>query len=157
MIDWYEINGINPIQWQTGTASAGRRDGRIVANRLAKPPELEVYQKAIKEHFEGLSPVPPMYSFPTGIRLEFHFRQVLEDWKLLDGRRSKRSRRDATNLQKALEDALQGVLFRNDSAVVDIRSVVETVQTGEPFIGIGIGPATGDEFYLGFGRYQWER
>lgn len=159
MIDWYEIYDINPIQWQTGVASAGRKNGKIVANRLSKSPELAVYQEAIKEHFENLSPPPPIYSFPSGIRLEFYFRQVREEWKNDHGRTVKRNRRDATNLQKALEDALQGVLYVNDSLVVDVRTVVETVSPGgptsTPFIGIGIGPATPGDFYLEFGRRSW--
>ena len=149
-IQWFEIEGIDPIQWQVGVASAGRRGGRVVANRIPKPPELEAYQNAIAEYMDEEYPDQVrenMRQYPNGIRLEFWF-EITDD-----GRKD----RDATNLQKALEDALQGILYRNDREVVDIRTHQVRNSSGEPRITIGIGDADpfGGLRFTELGRSSW--
>lgn len=150
-LHWFEIVGIYPIQWQVGVTSAGRKNGKIVANRISKPPELAAYQEAVKEYMlDAFFPdLPASFDYPQGIRMEFYF--VVPD----EGRNV----RDTTNFQKALEDALQGILYRNDRTVRDVRSVAVAVEPHEePRIIIGIGPAhPHDALAFGPFRRSWER
>lgn len=110
---------LNPEPWTTSEASAGRKNGRTVVN-FYKRAGLEAYQAAVREALEDYE--IELIPLGTPIRLEFYFwRQVAA---YTGSRESHRHRADATNLQKGLEDALQGVLFTNDQDVCSIRSVI---------------------------------
>lgn len=118
---WY-CSFINPTPWTS--PSLGRAGKKPV---LYKSAELRTYQAALVddlvEHYpelnEGIMPFPA----DTPLSLKFYF------WRRLDrygsvGRKQTRNRADATNMQKATEDALQGVLFTNDRHVTRATSVV---------------------------------
>jgi hypothetical protein len=118
---WYLIH-LNPEPWAIGTAHA---------KGISPNPGLVSYQHAVKGELEGEAMLPPAMR-----RLTFYFRRKVD--KYLDAADHRRSRNaaDATNLQKGLEDALQGVLFENDREIRDIRSVIvqQGTQVDHPFI-----------------------
>jgi Holliday junction resolvase RusA-like endonuclease len=102
----YLITDVNPEPWATGTLDVMYRtspDGRRKAiPRMAPEPKLLTYQNALREEFNRL--YPDIDSLEGDIEIEFHF------WRSsAHGHPA-----DATNLQKATEDALQGVLYGND-------------------------------------------
>src|SRR6478609_2923648 len=100
---------INPQQWAVGPLSVGKKNGKAFPI-MGRNQELHAYQESIRELLGKFSPV----KFEPGfIQLKFWF------WRRLDtyegsSRKVTGNAVDATNMQKALEDALQGVLFDND-------------------------------------------
>lgn len=137
---WYVIDEINPEPWTASEASAGRKDGKFKVT-FYKNPGLEVYQNAIKADLALNYPDIEMIPDDTPFALEFYFSRQLEAGET-ERRKVRRNRADATNMQKALEDALQGVLYSNDRNVAAIRSqIVEQGPNVTPCILIGVSPA----------------
>lgn len=110
---------LNPEPWTTSEASVGRKNGKAHVT-FYKGSGLVAYQEAVKEALEPLSITPAPEGTP--LRLEFYFwRQVAS---YTGEREGHRMRADATNLQKGLEDALQGILYENDRDVRSIKSFI---------------------------------
>lgn len=106
------IPEINPEPWTAPEVSIGRRGGKL-APQVFKREGLRQYQEAVHEYVERVyNPTP----CEAELVLQFWF------WRELDTTRSKLV--DATNLQKATEDALHGLLFVNDRQVQDVRSII---------------------------------
>jgi hypothetical protein len=75
--------------------------------------------------------------------LYFYFWRRREEYQTPQARSHRKHEADVTNLQKATEDALQGVLFKNDKDVREVHSVL--IAQGpdvEPGVVIGI-----DQYY----------
>lgn len=106
---WYTVN-VNPEPWAIGTAHRGG---------ISPNPGLVSYQNAVREELGGERELPKDMR-----RLTFYFFRKID--KYLDAADHVRTRNaaDATNMQKGLEDALQGILFENDREIKDIRSVI---------------------------------
>jgi Holliday junction resolvase RusA-like endonuclease len=132
---WYLLE-LNPIPWTAPQIGTGRKGGRSYVQAY-KNPELHTFQQAVKEEFETHYPdVTPM-SGP--IDLEFFFWRELPDYLSVNNVKVRKHQADVTNLQKALEDALQGVLFDNDRNVRAIRSqIIEQDFETDPLILVGI-------------------
>jgi Holliday junction resolvase RusA-like endonuclease len=119
------IRGINPEPWTSPSMGRGR---------AYKNPVLRYYQEAIKETLEDAGLPEPTTEL---CEVEFYFWRNLELYDTGNGRARRRQRADATNLQKALEDCLQGILFANDRQVGYISStIVEQEWDIEPAIVI---------------------
>ena len=143
MYSWYIIEGINPEPWAASEASIGRKNGKAFPH-FHKPESLRMYQDAVKEEF--VSQNPQAVKVAGDIEIVFYFWRELPSITL-HGQRDRRSAyADATNLQKALEDALQGILYDNDRDIVSVRSViVEQTQETEPAILIAISSGQNQE------------
>lgn len=140
--EWHWLHGINPEPWTSPDVSVGRRAGGHAYPIVYKSEALRSYQEGIKSLLEG----KPTLIFDPGtpITLEFYFWRQLPDYTTDRERRARKHEADATNMQKALEDALQGVLFENDRDVKRIYSeIMEQGHDTEPRIGIRIGLWTG--------------
>jgi len=107
---------INPQPWVAPTFGVGKFGGKF---RPTPTPDktLVTYQEAIRASLReaGATPLSGPYS------LRFTFSRELEQFLTPSGRRKQRNAADATNMQKATEDALQKVLIEND---VDVHYVV---------------------------------
>jgi Holliday junction resolvase RusA-like endonuclease len=125
---WYQISGINPEPW---TPALIPRRGQPV-----KGGKLEAYQAAIKEEL-------PLQNA--------HFIQHEGDlscWFFVYRSSAHGKQADATNIQKATEDALQGVLFGNDRYNRDVRCVImEQSPTTNPHLYIRIGDFDRQDFH----------
>lgn len=120
----YFVQGINPEPWEAPTASLGRKGGKHYVH-MHKNDGLRAYQEGFKSAF--LEQNPDWQYFDTPIELTFYF------WRQKDHAESRAATADATNLQKATEDALQGVLYPNDQLVHKVTScIVEQEQSTEP-------------------------
>ena len=119
------ITGINPEPWTAPEVSIGRRGGKL-APQVFKREALRSFQEALHDYIkDNYDPEP----FSGDLAVRYHF------WRALETSRSKVA--DATNLQKAAEDALHGLLFLNDRQVKDVRSgVVMQMPDIEPAIVI---------------------
>jgi Holliday junction resolvase RusA-like endonuclease len=118
------IEGINPEPWEAPGTAIGWGKGRKPYVQSVKSGRLEAYQLAIKECVEAAY---PELLFPRGVplRIQFFFTRQLDVYQsTATGRTASRNVADATNMQKATEDALQGILLDNDRWVKTIESVI---------------------------------
>jgi Holliday junction resolvase RusA-like endonuclease len=114
---WYILE-INPEQWKIGPLSVGRANGGQFA-RIGPDHQLQAYQNAVKELLEDDC------ELVTGkVKLTLVFWRQMEEYKTARSRTSRRHQADLTNLQKALEDAIQGVLIENDREVQEVHSYI---------------------------------
>lgn len=125
---WFHLP-LNPEPWAIGSIGIGKRGGKIHPT-MSPNPQLVTYKEAIKEELGKVQPLPE-----GEYDLYFWFWRVLDSYTLASGRDSRRKQADATNLQKATEDALQGLLIGNDRNVRKIGS--EIVEQG-PEVKAGI-------------------
>lgn len=127
--DWveYHVHGINPVPWQTGTPFVVRAKGRVFA-KMAPAGKLVDYQTALAEEFEKQN--PGAGTFVGNLEVQFHF------WRNKIGRDV---HADSTNLQKAAEDALQGILYVNDKNNLHVTGhLVEEGPKVKPYIIVRI-------------------
>lgn len=115
---WFVLN-VNPEPWAVGPLSIGRRGGKMFAT-MGRNQQLWTYQQAVKEEI-GES---PSVWIEGPVQMVFYFWRRRDEYSTHQARTHRKHEADATNMQKALEDALQGVLFKNDKDTNDIRSVI---------------------------------
>lgn len=123
---------VNPEPWAVGNAFVKRGGGKTFA-AIAPDKTLKVYQEAVRAELQaqGAQEVPGQYM------LEFYFFRQNAQYTDAAGRRRTRNRPDVTNMQKATEDALQGVLIGNDRDVLDVSShLVATGTDVDPMVVI---------------------
>lgn len=134
---FYLIEGINPIPWTAPEASIGRSKGRVYV-QLHKSEALRFYQEAVKHCMSQDYPDAPISPAGTPVALTLWLWRELPTYQG-DKRKVHKNQADATNMQKALEDALQGVLYENDRDVQVCKTyVVEQSVTTKPCIVIGV-------------------
>lgn len=128
---------LNAEPWTVPNLGIGRRGGKVFPT-MAKSRALTAYQEAVKEQMGERYPDAPVADGPLSLSFVI--------WRNLDvyqgaKRKVHRNPVDATNIQKALEDALQGVLYVNDSQVKFVSTeVVEQGPDVEPYIVISLMP-----------------
>lgn len=133
-MDWYFIP-INPEPWAVGQAYASRSKGKLTA-RISRNVQLDQFQQAVKE--ELLIREPKLIEGYVRVVL-YLWRQNAQYQRIQTNHYRQRSRPDTTNMQKAIEDACQGILYTNDRYVNDIHSVLVQAQpdiTGHIVIGV---------------------
>jgi Holliday junction resolvase RusA-like endonuclease len=108
-VHWYYLP-INPVQWEVGELSVGRRNGKYFP-RMGRSENLYAFQQEVREWFAG-QPKPELIE--GDVDVYFWFWQKLETYEGPSGRKVTKKAADATNMQKATEDALQKILFDND-------------------------------------------
>lgn len=137
MYTWYLIEGINPEPWAASEGAIGRKNGKAFIH-FHKPESLRMYQESVKDEF--LIANPQAVKVAGDIEIVFYFWRELTGFEMNEGQKKRRAAyADATNLQKALEDALQGILYDNDRDIVSVRSVIiEQTQETEPAILIAV-------------------
>jgi len=124
----YVVRDLNPEPW--AAASFARvRGGKTVAFKDAKS---KAYQMALKDC------LPDAKMTTKAVHLRFAFWRNTADGKPAD----------VTNLQKSTEDALQGVLLKNDSQVSAVSScIVEQSPTAPSGILIEISETPFDRWW----------
>lgn len=125
-VNWFCI-GINPEPWAVGPLQVGRRNGKVFPT-MGRNAGLAAYQEAIREELgDDFIPIKGKQI------VRFYFWRNQPTYLTEAGRMHQKHVADVTNMQKALEDALQGVIFDNDRDTWDIRSVI--VDQGPDVIG----------------------
>lgn len=109
---WFLLDHINPEPWEAPEGSIVRPKGKKWYVQFHKTARSRTYQEAIADEFRKRYPEVEPVTVPCAI--SFYF------WRTLDASRARHV--DATNLQKATEDALQGLLYQNDVLVVHVQS-----------------------------------
>lgn len=134
--DWYILE-INPEPWAVGPIGYARRNGKMSAY-MGRNAQLDTYKETVKEAILDLSPK----MIDGKISLRFFFWRVQAEYQTSQARTHRKHEADVTNLQKATEDALQGILYKNDKDVVDIHStMVDQSPTAPGRVVVGIARA----------------
>jgi Holliday junction resolvase RusA-like endonuclease len=112
------VEGINPEPWAISTGN----------KKVFSPESLRSYKKAMFELSRDalLTRGHMLPIFPQGasVQLSLAFWRQLDSASVGGGKTVHRNRADATNLLKATEDALQGVLYANDRDNLDVQSTI---------------------------------
>jgi hypothetical protein len=103
---------------------------------------LVVYQEALREYMMETYPdLEIIEPGPHGLKVAFFF------WRSLNYGGQRRNPADATNLTKATEDALQGLVYLNDRANRSVcGNVVAQARDIEPLIIVSIERYEEDPF-----------
>lgn len=125
---WYQFH-VNPEPWAVGPISVGRRQSKMVPV-VGRNQQMEAYKEAIREEFAQRYPgdrvLPGRYS------LDFFF------WRRLDSASTGNRRQhqaDGTNMMKATEDALQGLVIGNDR---DVQRASWAIVSQGPTVAPGV-------------------
>lgn len=114
---WHFLE-INPEPWAIGPVGYARRNNKMAAY-VGRNAQLDAYKNAIKEELGN------GYMLIEGkVELRFYFWRNRAEYETPQARTHRKHEADVTNLQKATEDALQGVLFKNDKDTNVISSVM---------------------------------
>lgn len=107
---------INPDPWAIGPVSVGKRNGKMIPI-VGRNAQLDAFKNAVREELESQGVKKVNYS---NYDIKFFF------WRKLESNTggSRKNIADATNMQKATEDALQDVLIGNDRDVKSIQSII---------------------------------
>lgn len=136
MITLFAVSGMNPEPWKSPSPQIGWRGKKPYATMI-KDGRLTAYQEAIRESVEDLD--PRMHADASYLQVEMLFWRKLEEYTPVLGRKSKRKWADATNMGKALEDAMQGVFYKNDARVLrPLPNIVEQHEDTEELIVVRI-------------------
>jgi Holliday junction resolvase RusA-like endonuclease len=106
----YYVLHINPEPWAIGNINY-----KSISPNLT----LKAFQEAVRDEMEGVEQLPA-----GEYRLRFYFWRQMARYIDMNDKMKSRHQADATNMQKALEDALQGVLIDNDRNVRHIGSLI---------------------------------
>lgn len=115
---WYVVK-VNPEPWAIGPLGVGRKGGHLYPF-VGPNDQLEAYKKAVRGNLEGQKTV----KVEGEVEVKFFFWRCLESYKNASGRKVNKHQADATNLQKATEDAIQDILIGNDRNVRAPSSVI---------------------------------
>jgi Holliday junction resolvase RusA-like endonuclease len=105
---WYFLD-INPEPWAIGPVGYARRNGKMSAY-VGRNEQLHYFQEAVREAITKQDPV----KFEGPVELTIWFWRSRDDYKTHQARTHRKHEADVTNLYKATEDALQGILYDND-------------------------------------------
>lgn len=138
------VVGINPEPWTSPSLGTKRAGGRIVPTSF-KDENLRSYQMAVHELVEealaeqGI--MTPVYGKGVELGARFSFWRQLDRYHVSEGRTRVRQQPDLTNLVKAFEDALQGLLYVNDRAIREsVGCLVDVGQDLEPAAMVEVHP-----------------
>lgn len=109
MSAWFVLN-LNPEPWAIGPVGYSRRGGKMSAY-VARNQQLDAYKQAVREA------LGPQNKIEGKINLKFWFWRNRAEYTTPQALTHRKHEADGTNLAKATEDALQGVLFDNDRDV----------------------------------------
>lgn len=115
---WYVVR-VNPEPWAIGPLGVGRKGGKVWPY-IGPNPQLDAYKKAVRESLRDQNPV----IVEGEVEVKFWFWRRLDGYQNKAGRTLHKHAADATNLQKATEDAIQGILIGNDRYVLAPSSVI---------------------------------
>lgn len=114
---WFHV-GVNPEPWAVGPIGYNRRGGKMGAY-MGRNQQLDAYENAVKEAVQAQYNGPML----TGkLSVEFFFWRHRAEYTTPQARTHRKHDADATNMLKATEDALQGVLYANDKDNAEVRA-----------------------------------
>jgi len=131
------VIGVNAEPWAVGSLGIARK-GKSTYPYIGPNQKLQAYQEALKEQLEGA------VLLVGEVEINLYIWRKIEKLTVYGGRNRKGNTSDATNIQKATEDALQGILIENDRFVRRIATeIMQQDELTEPCIVIQVRPYVG--------------
>jgi hypothetical protein len=128
---WFVLP-INPEPWAVGPLGVNHKTKRAYMGENQK---LAAYQNAVREQVEDAIPTV------GEVEITLYIWRALEKATTFDGKKRRAHTSDATNIQKATEDAIQGFLIENDRNVRKVMTeIVEQSERTTPCIVIRVKP-----------------
>ncbi len=114
--EFFIVIPINPEPWAVGPIGVTNKNGKP-RGFMGQNLQLRNYQDAVRPHIRNHlekidSDVAQFFPIKNTCRITMYFWRCLDEY--VTTRKSSRNWADATNMAKALEDAIQGVLIVND-------------------------------------------
>lgn len=134
---WFVLH-VNPEPWTIGPVMVGRKK-KGVYGTIGRNQGLYAYQQTVKAAVSYSGPM-----LEGSLELIMFFWRNRADYTTHQARTVRKNEADATNMGKALEDALQGVLYKNDKDVkINHNFVIEQgpAVTGKIVLGVRKIPA----------------
>lgn len=116
MSQWFTLS-VNPYPWKVPPFTPAR-SGKKIYVKAGRDQGLHSYKEAIKEQLIA----QPHYIIEGPVDLSMWYYRNIPKYTTAQGRTARKHDADTTNLQKASEDALQGILFSNDKDVIRVTS-----------------------------------
>ena len=140
---YWLVLDVNPEPWAVGPVGLHRAGGKMGAH-IGRNQQLAAYQEAVREAAEnylserGIDLENVLIEGPVEMNMFFWRRR--DSYTTTKGKKVTKSHVDLTNMQKATEDALAGLFYKNDSAVVHIDAyVVDQGPDVVPCLALAIG------------------
>lgn len=114
---WYVLD-VNPEPWAIGPVGYRRHGGKMSAY-VGRNTQLDTYKETIRESIKDEA---VMMTGPVDVTFFFWRQQIA--YTTPQARRARKHEVDATNMQKASEDALQGLCYDNDKDNHHVQSFV---------------------------------
>lgn len=141
---WYSIQGVNPEPWESPESFVRRVKGSdklSVGHHSSR--RMRLFQDSVKEEFPIQN--PGFINLGTAaLDVRFYLWRSVAVFENASGRVVEGNDVDATNCQKALEDALQGILYKNDTNNVQVSTWLHQAVDIEPFIIIRVELSDGE-------------
>lgn len=118
----YLLN-INPEPWAIGPVGYARRNGKMSAY-VGRNQQLDAFKEAVKEQVEEMMKLGMEKKMTGKLSVTFFFWREQAAYKTPQARMHRKHEADATNMQKATEDALQGLLYDNDKDNSHVQSYI---------------------------------
>lgn len=131
---WFVLD-LNPEPWGVGPLGVARRGGRI-RPFMGRNDQLDDYKKSVKDAVgEGHELIHGK------VKLTCLFWRHQTEYETPSERRHRKHEADATNMLKATEDALQGVLYVNDKDNNEVHAyIIEQGPDVKPRVVICVEP-----------------
>jgi Holliday junction resolvase RusA-like endonuclease len=120
MTRWFVIP-LNPEGWAVGPLGVARKNGKLIPY-MGRNQQLAAYKEAVSEEFARR--YGQLIPTDREVELRIYAWQRIDEYSTASGRKSKDKAADLTNIVKATEDAVQGILIANDNKVMAQRNVI---------------------------------
>jgi Holliday junction resolvase RusA-like endonuclease len=116
---WFVLD-INPEPWAIGPVGVNRKAGSMSAF-VGRNQQLDAYKEAVREAIMDQPGAEMIHGY---VSITFFFWRRQSEYKTARSATHRKHEADATNMQKATEDALQGILYGNDKDNRHVESYV---------------------------------
>lgn len=117
---WLHLE-VNPEPWAVGPIGFARKGGRMTGY-MGQNKQLNAYKEAVAEAVADKWLGLPMLE--GKLKVHFYFWRNQAEYTTPADLKHRKHEADATNMQKATEDALQGIVYKNDKDNVMAGSVI---------------------------------
>jgi hypothetical protein len=132
------------------SVARGKGGGMFV--KAGRDQQLYNYQEAVRDELKRQQ-AELLFLQPgdDGYELAFYFHHVLEAYQTASGRTARDKESDLTNLVKATEDALQGIVIDNDKNVIKQTNYLQRSPVAEgtrypvPYVIVGVARYLGHD------------
>jgi Holliday junction resolvase RusA-like endonuclease len=121
---WFVLP-LNPVPWAVGPLGIIRKAGRFLPY-MGRNQELHDFKVAVARAVKDQNPV----MIRGKVKITCIFWRDQEEYKTPQARTARKNEADTTNLLKATEDALQGIVYENDKDNNEVHGYIAAQAPG---------------------------